>query len=128
MQKLRFESSWDKTISTKDRNQIEQVFSDTQCAVNEPIYFSSLWQAINHKNQLLVTVLIHNTSQKNLSFQNTKMRYLENNEIVVEYSFTLPLLFVEPHTSMPWTFIFPVESLCHKPKLKNGKLDIVYKL
>ncbi|WP_188455140.1 SLAP domain-containing protein [Virgibacillus oceani] len=125
MQNLTFESAWSKTISNKDRKQIERAFSDAVFDTVNSIYLSPLWQAINHKNHLLITVLIHNTTQQDLSFHNTKMRYIEGNQIVAEHSFTIPSLVIEPQTSMPWTFIFPVDSMRIRAALKNGKLEIV---
>ena len=123
MQKLQYESSWDKTLSNKDRKIIEGIFLETSLPNQNRIQFTSLWQAINHKGELLVTVLVHNFSHQVCSFINKKLRYLENNEIIAEHIFTLPSLTVQPETSMPWTFIFPVESLKSHGSLENGRLE-----
>ncbi|KMY48707.1 SLAP domain-containing protein [Peribacillus loiseleuriae] len=123
MQKLQYESSWDKTLSNKDRKIIEGIFLETSLLNQNRIQFTSLWQAMNHKGELLVTVLVHNFSHQDCSFMNKKLRYMENNEIIAEHTFTLPSLIVQPETSMPWTFIFPVEVLkCHG-SLENGRLE-----
>ncbi|MFJ5622838.1 SLAP domain-containing protein [Peribacillus loiseleuriae] len=123
MQKLQYESSWDKTLSNKDRKIIEGIFLDTSLPNQNSIQFTSLWQAINHKGELLVTVLVHNFSHQVCSFMNKKLRYMENNEIIAEHTFTLPSLIVQPETSMPWTFIFPVESLNSHELLEDGRLE-----
>ncbi|MGV3464363.1 MAG: SLAP domain-containing protein [Heyndrickxia sp.] len=124
MQKLQFESAWDKTISEKDRERIQQIFLETPSPIKN-IELTPLWEAINHKGELLVTVLVQNFSERMISFQNEKVQYWEDEKMVATYSYTLPALKIEPATSMPWTFIFPVESIVHQPLLKNGLLKIV---
>ena len=125
MQKLHFESSWDKTLSSKDRKIIEEIHLETRLPNHNSVHLTTLWQARNHKGALLVTVLIHNFGQQVLSFHNNKLCYVENKEITAEYTFTLPSLIVQPETSMPWTFIFPVESLKNQVTLENGHLESV---
>lgn len=122
MQKLQYESSWNKTLSNKDRKIIEGIFLETSLPKQNRIQFTSLWQAMNHKGELLVTVLVHNFSHQVYSFISEKLRYIENNEIMAEHTFILPSLTVQPETSMPWTFIFPVESLKSHGSLENGHL------
>lgn len=125
MQKLEFESSWDKTISDKDRQKIETVFLETSQSNNQRIRLTPLWQAFNHKGEFLVTVLIHNFTMLPYSFQNTKLKYIEANEVCIEHSFTLPSLSIQAESSTPWTFIFPNESLDNKFPLKNSHLEII---
>jgi SLAP domain-containing protein len=125
MQMLRFESSWDKTLSDKDRVIIQQLFLETSRFNNESIQFVPLWQAINHKGDLLVTVLIHNFTKHVRLFQDNKMHYLENNKIVAEHIFTLPSLIIESKTSMPWTFIFPHNRLLGDATLENARLKLI---
>lgn len=125
MHKLEFESSWDKTISNKDRQKIEAVFLETCQSNNQRIQLTPLWQAFNHKGELLVTVLIHNFTMHPYSFQNTKLKYIQANEVCIEHSFTLPSLSIESKSSTPWTFIFPNEILNNKLPLDNGYLEII---
>ena len=125
MQMLRFESSWDKTLSDKDRVIIQQLFLETSRFNNESIQFVPLWQAINHKGDLLVTVLIHNFTKHARLFQDNKMHYLENKEIVAEHIFTLPSLIIKAKTSMPWTFIFPKDRLLCHATLENAQLELI---
>ncbi|MBB2482239.1 SLAP domain-containing protein [Bacillus sp. APMAM] len=122
MQKLQFESAWDKTISENDRERIQQVFLETSSSQNKDIEFTPLWEAMNHKGELLVTVLVQNFSEQMISFHNEKLQYWEDENIVAEHSYTLPALMIEPTTSMPWTFIFPTDSFYSQPLLRNGKL------
>jgi len=126
MQKLQFESAWDKTISETDRERIYQVFRKTKPSSTKSIELTPLWEAMNYKGELLVTVLIQNFGEQRISFQNEKLQYWEEEKIVAVNSFTLPALKIEPATSMPWTFIFPVGSLERHPSLKYGLLKFAY--
>ncbi|AZV43474.1 SLAP domain-containing protein [Peribacillus asahii] len=125
MQKLQFEPSWDKTLSPKDRKRIEEIYFETSLSNPANVQLTPLWQATNHKEELLVTVLVHNFSQQVLLFHNKKLRYIENKEIIAEYIFNLPSLVIQRETSMPWTFIFPVESLKNRATLEKGYLEFV---
>ena len=61
MQQLQFETSWDKALSVKDRQLIENIFNKTKQAHGSAIFCSPIREAINHKQELLVTVIIHNS-------------------------------------------------------------------
>ena len=108
MQQLRFESSWEKALSAQDRNYIEKIFNDTKQQHHSTIVFSPIREAINHRNELLITVLVHNFSHNPLTFENTRLVYSNEQEILAEKAFTLPSLTIPAHVSMPWTFIFPI--------------------
>ena len=108
MQQLQFESSWAKALSAQDRESIEKLFNDTKQQQDSTIVFSPIRQAINHRNELLITVLVHNFSQQPLQFKDTRLVYSNETEVLAENVFTLPTLTIPPQVSMPWTFIFPV--------------------
>ena len=108
MQQLQFESSWDKALSAQDRDTIEKIFNNTKGQHYSTIVFSPIRQAINHRNELLITVLVHNFSQQPLQFKDTRLVYSNETEVLAENIFTLPTMTIPPQVSMPWTFIFPV--------------------
>ena len=104
MQKLQFEATWDKTLSSKDRELITQVFNK-RTAQSDTVSCDLIRSARNHHNHLLVTVLIHNTTvseqrymERGVSLQTENGRYTQK--------FTQPKLIIPSYTSMPWTFIF----------------------
>ena len=121
MQQLQFESSWAKALSAQDRDAIEKLFNDTKQQHDSTIVFSPIRQAINHQNELLVTVLVHNFSQQPLQFENTHLVYSNGQEVLAENVFTLPTLTIPPQVSMPWTFIFPVHQ---GADFEDGRLEI----
>ncbi|MEB6551436.1 SLAP domain-containing protein [Heyndrickxia sporothermodurans] len=124
MQNLQFERAWDKTISEKDRERINNVFLKTNSSTNRGIQFTPLWQAVNHKSELLVTTLIQNFSEQTLIFNNRKLLYFKNNKLIAEHIFSIPNLLVERNTSIPWTFIFPVNSVLQQADLLNGYIEM----
>ncbi|MED1202216.1 SLAP domain-containing protein [Heyndrickxia acidicola] len=121
MQKLQFEASWDRTISNGDREKIKKAFDETCLAENKEM-ITPLWQALNYKNDLLITVLVHNFSNHPLFFLERKIAYVEDQKVMAEYLFTIPALKVEPLTSMPWTFIFPAKNISEQASYKQGFL------
>lgn len=126
MQTLKFEYSWDKALSHKDRKTIEAIFLETCNFNNGSIQLIPLWQASNHKGELLVTVLIHNFTQCTYNFNETLIGYSEHNELLAKHLFTISSLVIPPVTTMPWTFIFPIEkSFKNISPLQNGLLTII---
>lgn len=123
MQKLTFETKWDKTIADQDRERIKQSFQEAILAPDINIQFTSLWQAKNHRDELLVAVLIHNTSEQNFTFHDQQMTYFVNGSLFAEHTFS-PHVTVEKQTSMPWTFIFPASTFNSYEKFEGGVLRI----
>ncbi|MEK5185218.1 SLAP domain-containing protein [Solibacillus sp. FSL W7-1324] len=104
MQKLQFEAAWDKTISTQDRLLIEQAFQKTK-EQDQPISCDVIRKAINHKKQILITTLIHNRTEQQLTFNNRKISIITEKGQITR-NFTIDALSIPPYCSMPWTFIF----------------------
>lgn len=105
IQKLSFESAWDKAIAPADREKIVSHFQEQARHLEVSIYFSFLWKAKNHKDERLVTVLIHNHTENTLHLENTVIAYYEQDKHIATGVFNLPCS-IEAKTSMPWTFIF----------------------
>ncbi|QUG40263.1 SLAP domain-containing protein [Psychrobacillus sp. INOP01] len=124
MQKLQFESSWEKAIAIKDRELITDIFQNSNTESEQSIRLEPIWEAMNYKGEVLVTVLIHNFTNTVLTFQNQKFVYIEQETVIAEQIFTVPQLIIKPKTSMPWTFIFPIESLEMKEIHGSGKLQM----
>lgn len=106
MQLLQYETSWNKALSNQDRSVIEKIFNDTKKLKNSGVLFSPIRKSVNYKNELLVTVLVHNFTDNILTFHNTRLVYSTNGKIFAQKEFTLPALTIPSNVSMPWTFIF----------------------
>ena len=105
MQKLFWESAWDKTIAPVDRIKIKTHFHDHIPHLLEEVHFSFYKKAINHKSELLITVLIHNPQDVALHLQSIVITYKEKDQQIATGIFSVPVE-IERNTSMPWTFIF----------------------
>ena len=124
MQQLQFDSSWDKALAAEDRQNIERIFHETKHLNSAGILFSPIREAINHKGELLVTVLVHNFTDNPLSFTNLRLLYSVLGKTIADNTFTLPALEIPSQVSMPWTFIFPKGSYTTQTNFKNGRLAI----
>ena len=105
MQRLKFEPAWDKTISSRDRKLIEEIFSGTSLDQDDGVHFTFLWEATNHKGDLLVTVLIHNCYEKKLSMKELTIAYRHGEQVIAADTFNLPFE-INSKTTMPWTLIY----------------------
>jgi SLAP domain-containing protein len=123
LQKLVFESAWDRTLAQKDRHEIERVFSEIVVEGNEGHEAVLLKTAFNHKREFLVTVLLNNYSKIPMSLLGKKVVYKEEDQIFGEFESAYTLE-IPPQTSMPWTFIFPAGSLIDQPNGDSGELII----
>ncbi|XOQ14363.1 MAG: SLAP domain-containing protein [Shouchella clausii] len=119
MQTLKFEEAWQRTISEKDVQAIKNVFAAQQGELQP---FLPLWQALNHRGDLLVTVLVQHTGDGEWPNDEREYVYLEDGEEVAADHFSLKRLGLKPHVSMPWTFIFPKETQKKAPRLKGAAL------
>jgi SLAP domain-containing protein len=123
LQKLVFESAWDKTLAPKDRSEIERVFSVINTEEKKEKQAVILKTAFNHKQEFLVTVLLNNYSRIPMSLLGKKVVYKEKDQTIGEFesSYTLE---VPAQTSMPWTFIFSAGSLDDTPSGESRELVI----
>lgn len=126
MQQLQFEASWEKAIAKQDRKQIETIFKETKHFSDSDILCSPIRVAINHKEALLVTVLVHNFTDDPLTFHNVRLLYGVQGEVIADKIFTIPALVIPAKVSMPWTFIFPKDSYKKQTAFENGRLEILY--
>ena len=112
MQTLYFEPAWDKTIAPVDREKIMAYFQSRH--LEKDVQLSFLWEAINHKGERLVTVLIHNNEDTSLPLRDMVITYYKDGKQIATGIFNLPLEIPEK-TSMPWTFIFTPANLTEAP-------------
>ena len=124
MQQLQFEASWDKGISLQDRTYIEKIFAGTKHLNSFEVKFSPIRAASNHEEALLISVLIHNYTDKPLTFENRRLLYKIGEKVIAEKEFTLPRLVIPNKVSMPWTFIFPKGYYAVQTSFRGGRLEV----
>lgn len=123
MQQLYFHPAWDKTISEQDRAIIEKLFDETYSQADDFIMSPILRAAISYKQELLVTVLVHNFTHHSARFNNRSV-FIRCGDFHAEQAFTIPDLVIAPFTSMPWTFIFKADSIYETLPLDEIILEI----
>ncbi len=116
MQHLIFETAWQKTIDRRDKQQITEVFERK----NTQGKFIPLWQARNHRGDLLVTVIVQNFGGAAFPVENFSLTYAETGQPVASHTFSYSGLTIAPKSSMPWTFIFPKNKVIREPCLEEG--------
>ena len=75
MQRLEFEAAWDKTIAPQDRKNIEDIFNNHPITKEQGVDFIFLWEATNHRGDLLVAVLIENRNDHEWTMKNVAIQY-----------------------------------------------------
>ena len=123
MQQLYLHPTWEKAISDKDRALIENTFEQTYDQVDDIIMSPIIRVAFNHKNELLVTALVHNFTHHGTRFRNRSV-YIRCDQYMEEQSFTIQELSIPPFTSMPWTFIFNPDPIHSSLDLQQLILEI----
>lgn len=123
MQQLYFHPAWEKTISDTDRELIEKLFEQTYMQADDLIMSPVVRAAVNYKNELLVTVLIHNFTHHSARFIRRSV-FVHCKHFDNEQQFTIPDLVIAPFTSMPWTFIFEANSIYATLDLTDLILEI----
>src|SRR5699024_7537466 len=88
--------------------------------------FIPLWQAFNHRGDLLVAVIIQNFGGEKLMLKDIPLTYYEAGQPIATQIFSDSRLSIEPKCSMPWTFIFPNAKIVQVPELKAGTLKEDY--
>lgn len=119
MQELIWEQAWDKTISAIDRQSYMKLF---HAESNQLKRFIPFKEAINHRGDLLISVIVQNFSDETEQWDGVKLLYVEGNQTIAKQVFSNHQLVVPPRKSMPWTFIFPKEVIRKKPQF-NGTLN-----
>ncbi|RLL47766.1 SLAP domain-containing protein [Oceanobacillus piezotolerans] len=126
MQRLEFEAAWDKTIAKRDREKIIDIFQGLTHK-DKGIVFTFLKQAINHRNDLLLMVLIHNYNAERAVFKSPKIRVKKQENIIAEYQFERQPPDLKGNTSIPWTFIFPQGSYVKQVDYSDAELILITK-
>lgn len=120
MQCLTFEKAWKKTIDPDDKQQIVKVFEQANEMQKPTQKFVPLWQARNHRGDLLVTVIVQNIGDSVLTLDNVVLTYYEAGLLVAAHTFAHSHLTIESKFSMPWTFIFPGSKVMREPRFEDS--------
>lgn len=110
---LMLHPAWDKGMSANDRHifseWVKNIASSPNCYCG--VVFKSYRTGINYEGHLYATVLINNFTDEPLRFQSTVLQYKIKDKTIAEHEFHISDLKVNSHTSTPWTFIFPNDTI-----------------
>jgi SLAP domain-containing protein len=118
---------WQEAVSKQDLDLFERLVETIKDFGEGGVRYISAKVAKNYQNDLLATVLIINDTDEKIFFNQIVLEYDENNTSLASNVFTLPTLIVEPKTIMPWTFIFPADTVQGNPQFENWKITMVKK-
>lgn len=118
---LKFEDKWEKTISENDRKLILEVYERFPIQPGK-ITFAPVRVSMNHKGDLLATVLIRNGDQSDWTLENKNLCYVESGEIAAKGCFSHPSLTVSAQSAVPWTFIFKSSTFLKALRLQNWEI------
>ncbi|GAA0289171.1 SLAP domain-containing protein [Gracilibacillus halotolerans] len=108
MQSFQLQEAWQRQISPDDKEQLIDLFNKTRNQMGETITCIPYRLAFNHRQDLLCTVLIHNTKDESIDLRNVMITIKkESKEVATNIFEDLPLQ-LPSKTSMPWTYIFPL--------------------
>jgi SLAP domain-containing protein len=119
---LSYEPTWKKALSEQDYQLIERIFEETSRPKEGKLQFTSVRAAYNHRGDLIATALIQNSQNDSFSIHELPLLYREHGQEIAEHTFTLSRLVIPPHTTMPWSFLFPKESQNKKALLREWEL------
>ena len=109
MQSFQLQEAWQRQISPDDKEQLIDLFNKTRNQMGETITCIPYRLAFNHRQDLLCTVLIHNTKDESIDLRNVIVTIKkEHKEVATNTFHDLPLQ-LPGKTSMPWTYIFPLD-------------------
>ena len=113
--KLQLHESWENQISPLHREHLEQLVSTLPPLQEGEINFLGLECKITSYDNLAVTVLIRNGSDKNINLEQLPLIVEDaQGDIICQGGFKLDKFMVQANSSKPWTFIFP-NNLISKP-------------
>ncbi|WLR57855.1 SLAP domain-containing protein [Guptibacillus hwajinpoensis] len=117
---LIFEEKWDRTIADKDRKRIQEIYEENPIQEGK-LQFVPIRVAFNHRNELLASVCILN-GIGDWKLDDRLLSYFENSSLVATKRFSHKLT-VPSHSAVPWTFIFPQNTMIRQAFLKNWSIS-----
>jgi accessory Sec system S-layer assembly protein len=102
--------SWEQQLSPLQKEQLEKLVTSLPELKQGEINFMGLEAKLTNEQNLAVTVLIRNGTDKNIQLEQIPLIVEDAaGDVISKGGFTLNDFEVKAHTSKPWTFIFPKE-------------------
>ncbi|MCF6138983.1 SLAP domain-containing protein [Pseudalkalibacillus berkeleyi] len=127
-ERLLFDPAWEKAIAPRDRESIEQLHQ-SHPVVNGELSWTPINVALNHQGSILAMVLIQNGLEETFTAENLSLIYREHTRgVVAEANFQLKQVQVPSGASMPWTFVFPEQTVRKRPRLSDWQVEVAEKI
>lgn len=116
--------SWENQISPVQKEHLEKLIDSLPALSPGEVNFMGLEAKKTSENNLAVSVLIRNGSEKNINLEQIPLIVEDaDGDIVCQGGFKLEQFEVKANTSKPWTFIFPKELIQKdEPDLSSWKV------
>ncbi|MFE8701707.1 accessory Sec system S-layer assembly protein [Cytobacillus sp. FJAT-54145] len=121
---LELAESWENQISPLQKEHLEKLVASLPKLSPGEVNFMGIETKYTPEQNLAVTVLIRNGSEKNIMLEQIPLIVEDaDGDIVCQGGFKLDQFEVKANTSKPWTFIFPKELVTkEKPNLTKWKV------
>lgn len=118
---LDLEATWKESLADESVKELEKLVANAAPLKPGEMNFMGISAKRKDNNDLAVTLLIRNGSEKNIQLQQLPLKVEDaSGDVVAQGNFKLDNFEVKANTSKPWTFIFP-ESLIKKETLDLSK-------
>lgn len=105
---LDLEESWEKSIAEDTKKSLQEIVDNAPPLKPGEVNFMGINAKQKENNDLAVTILIRNGSDKNITLEQIPLGVRDaNKKEIAKGSFKLDNFIVKANTSKPWTFIFP---------------------
>ena len=109
---LDLEVSWEKSIAEKTKSTLKEIIANAKPLKSGEMNFMGIQAKRNDKGELVVTILIRNGSDKNITLQQVPLGVKDaSDEEIAKGSFKIADFTVKANTSKPWSFIFPASMI-----------------
>lgn len=126
-QQLELEESWIKALNDTQKNSLIELARNLPPLQPNEVNVQSVQLSQDNEGALRALLLIRNGSEQALTIEKLPLALHDaTGEIVAQGLFELGSFTVNPHTSKPWLFIFPKESLLKQdPDLSRWKTSLI---
>ncbi|QPC47533.1 accessory Sec system S-layer assembly protein [Mangrovibacillus cuniculi] len=112
---LELDESWEKALPEENLAQLRDAFEKMDPPKPGEINFMGLQAQFTQDEDLAISVLIRNGTQKNIKLEKLPLVVEDSaGDVVAEGGFKLENLEISANTSKPWTFVFP-QAIIQKP-------------
>lgn len=110
MRRLHFQEVWDRTLSLNQKKELDNAFHLLPKATQD--FELTPFRMTSKKNGgLVATLFLRNETEEALTLRLLAVQLVTGSEtIAAEFSFQLPLV-IPAHSAVPWSFVFPPESV-----------------